>query len=188
MQTKMTHPRIGEVTLSQSARARCITITVRPNGEVRLSFPQNTTQKRALRFLEEKTAWVEATRRRLAEREAAHPRPVYTPEAIEELRRQAKADLPPRVEAIARRFGFRYGKVAIRAARTKWASCSAHNDISLSLFMMTLPEHLRDYVIVHELCHTIHHNHSARFHALVDKCLGGNEKLLNRELRSYAIR
>ena len=52
---------------------------------------------------------------------------------------------------------------------------------------MRLPEHLRDYVILHELCHTVHHNHSAAFHNLCDRCLGGNEKILRRELRRYTM-
>ena len=89
---------------------------------------------------------------------------------------------------IAAETGLRYAKLSIRASRTKWGSCSGRNHISLSLFLMTLPEHLRDYVIVHELCHTVHHDHSPRFHALVDRLVGGREKALNRELRAYAIR
>ena len=76
----------------------------------------------------------------------------------------------------------------IRASRTKWGSCTGTNNISLSLFLMTLPEHLRDFVIVHELCHTVHHDHSPKFHALVDRLVGGNEKALNRELKAFSIR
>ena len=109
-------------------------------------------------------------------------------ERIEELRRAARVDLPPRVERIARMFGFSYGRITIRASRTKWGSCSFRNDLSLSLYLMALPERLRDYVIVHELCHTVHHDHSPRFHALVDRCLGGQERVLDRELKSYVIR
>lgn len=184
----MNHPRLGEIECVRSHRARRVTISVRPSGAVRLTYPCGISQNRALAFLEQKAEWVDATRRRLALRYASREHPVYTPEQIEELRRQAKADLPPRVESIARKLGFRYGRITIRAARTKWACCTASNNLSLSLFMMILPEHLRDYVIVHELCHTVHHNHSPRFHALVDKCLGGKEKLLNKELRSYSIR
>ena len=81
----------------------------------------------------------------------------------------------------------KYEKLSIRASRTKWGSCSGRNHISLSLFLMTLPEHLRDFVILHELCHTVHHNHSPRFHALLDRLLGGHEKALNRELRAWSI-
>ncbi len=185
------HPRLGEVVLAQSPRARRISIRVRPSGEVRLSFPHGVSQRRALAFLEEKAVWVEAARQKLAARRAALP-PALPPEVekarIEELRRAAKADLPMRIERLAKATGLKYAKMTIRAARTKWGSCSGRGTISLSLFLMTLPEHLRDYVIVHELCHTVHHDHSPRFHALVDRLTGGHEKALARELRSYSIR
>ena len=102
--------------------------------------------------------------------------------------RAAKADLPLRMERLAAQTGLRYTKLTIRATRTKWGSCSARNTISLSLYLMTLPEHLRDFVILHELCHTVHHNHSERFHRLLDSWVGGREKELNRELRCYAVR
>lgn len=185
------HPRLGEVTLSQTLRARRISISVRATGVVRLSYPYGVSQKRALAFLEQKAGWIEAARERLARKRAALPPQLPPAEAkarIEELRRAAKADLPPRIERIAARTGLKYAKLTIRASRTKWGSCSGRNHISLSLFLMTLPEHLRDYVIVHELCHTVHHNHSPRFHALVDQLVGGHEKALNRELRAFTIR
>lgn len=174
---------IGEVRLVCSRRNRRISLSVRPSGEVRLSYPPGISERRVLAFLESRTDWVLQARKRMSEREAdVH---TYTPDEIEELRRAAKATLPAKVEYFARQFGFSYGKVTIRAARTKWGCCTSRNNISLSLFLMTLPEHLQDYVIIHELCHTVHHNHSARFHALADRCLGGREKELQRELRRY---
>ena len=168
------HPRLGEVTLSQTVRARRISISVRATGAVRLSFPCGVPQKRALDFLEQKAEWIGAARERLARKRASLP-----------------PQLPPEERRIARlseATGLKYGKLSIRASRTKWGSCSGCNHISLSLFLMTLPEHLRDYVIVHELCHTVHHDHSPRFHALVDRLVGGREKALNRELRAFTIR
>ena len=103
------------------------------------------------------------------------------------MRSAAKAELPTRVEELARLHGFRYGRVTIRASRTKWGCCTGDNNLSLSLFLMTLPPHLRDFVLLHELCHTVHHDHSPHFHALLDRLTGGNEKLLSRELRSHSI-
>ena len=185
------HPRLGEVTLSQSVRARRVLISVRATGAVRLSFPRGVSQKRALAFLDEKAEWIEAARERLAQKRAALPPQLPSEERkarVEELRRAAKADLPGRIARLSEATGLKYEKLSIRASRTKWGSCSGRNHISLSLFLMTLPEHLRDYVIIHELCHTVHHNHSPRFHALVDRLVGGCEKALNKELRAFTIR
>ena len=191
MTSTLHHPRLGEVVLAQSPRARRISIRVRPTGEVRLTFPHGVSRRRALAFLEEKAAWIDAARQKLAARRAALP-PALPPEEervrIEALRRAAKADLPGRIERLSRQTGLRYEKLTLRAARTKWGSCSGRNTISLSLFLMTLPERLRDYVIIHELCHTVHHDHSARFHALVDRLTEGQEKALARELRAFSIR
>ena len=185
------HPRLGEVTLSQSVRARRVLISVRATGAVRLSFPRGVSQKRALAFLDEKAELIEAARERLARKRAALPPQLPSEERkarVEELRRAAKADLPGRIARLSEATGLKYEKLSIRASRTKWGSCSGRNHISLSLFLMTLPEHLRDYVIIHELCHTVHHNHSPRFHALVDRLVGGCEKALNKELRAFTIR
>lgn len=185
------HPRLGEVTLSRTLRARRVSISVRATGAVRLSFPYGVSQKRALEFLEQKAGWIEAARERLARKRAAMPPqlpPAEQKARIEELRRAAKADLPDRIARLSEATGLKYEKLSIRASRTKWGSCSGRNHISLSLFLMTLPEHLRDYVIIHELCHTVHHNHSPRFHALVDRLVGGHEKALNKELRAFTVR
>ncbi|MFR1289104.1 MAG: M48 family metallopeptidase [Alistipes finegoldii] len=190
MISTVTHPRLGEVTLSRTRRARRISISVRGTGAVRVSFPYGVSVRRAMEFLDLKADWVEQARVRMAARMPVEP-PLPPAEAkarIEESRRAAKADLPARIERLSQLTGLKYAKLTIRASRTKWGSCSGRNTISLSLFLMTLPEHLRDYVIVHELCHTVHHNHSPRFHALVDRMVGGNEKALNRELRAFAIR
>lgn len=177
---------IGEVALCRSRRARRITVSVRPDGAVRLTYPRCGSQRDALAFLAERREWVRQARAKLPA-ERLTPRDEATRSArIEELRRQAKEVLPERVAAIAAELGMQYGRVTIRASRSKWASCSARNDLSLSLYMMLLPEPLRDFVIVHELCHTVHKNHSHAFHALVDSLVGGREKKLTQELRRYS--
>ena len=184
------HPRLGEVTLAQSPRVRRISIRVRAAGDVRLSFPFGVSRQRALAFLDAKVDWVVAVRERLARKRAVMPPqlpPAERKARIEELRRAAKADLPQRIARLSAATGLKYEKLSIRASRTKWGSCSGQNHISLSLFLMGLPEHLRDFVILHELCHTVHHNHSPRFHALLDRLVGGREKALNRELRACTI-
>ena len=184
------HPVVGEVTLSPSPRARRISIHVRPSGEVRLTYPSRTAVRRALSFLDEKSGWILAARERMARKRAVLPPPLPPGEQqarLEELRRAAKEDLPKRLARLEAATGLRCAKLSIRASRTKWGSCSGENHISLSLYLMTLPEALRDFVILHELCHTVHHDHSPRFHALLDRLTGGREKELSRELRRYTI-
>lgn len=184
------HPRLGEVTLARSSRARRISIRVRATGAVRLAYPCGVSRRRALDFLEQKVGWILAVRERLERQRAALPPqlpPAERKARIEALRRAAREDLPERMARLAAETGLRYEKLSIRASHTKWGSCSGQNHISLSLFLMTLPEHLRDFVILHELCHTVHHNHSPRFHALLDRLVGGHEKALNRELKAFSI-
>lgn len=185
------HPRLGEVVLARTARARRVSISVRPSGAVRVSFPPRVSQRRALAFLDEKAEWVERTRERMAAKQALLP-PQLPPEEerarIEALRRAAQADLPARIARISVRTGLVYTKMTVRAMRTKWGSCSSRKTISLTLFLMNLPEELRDFVILHELCHTVHLDHSPAFHALVDRLCGGRERELARALRGYSIR
>ena len=184
MKGSLHHPLLGQITISSTRRSTHISLSVRPSGEVRLSYPPYVSQRRALEFLESKKEWILQTKAKYA----VYPTPcVLSAEEIEHLRLKAKQHLPQRVAQMASQLGLRYGRVTIRAARSKWGSCSAENNISLSLYLMMLPSHLQDYVIVHELCHTVHHNHSAKFHALVDKCLQGREKELAKELRQHHI-
>lgn len=98
---------------------------------------------------------------------------------------EAKEMLPERVKQLAAQFGYKYCKVAIKKASTRWGSCSARNNINLSIFLMKLPDELIDYIILHELCHTIHKNHGPKFWAELDRITNGNAKILSKEVRKY---
>jgi predicted metal-dependent hydrolase len=124
--------------------------------------------------------------------------PVYTDAAHEKVQKaimkgieeawrlEAKYMLPLKVEQLARKFGFSYHSVTIKNARTRWGSCSHDNRINLSLHLMMLPDHLIDYIILHELCHTTHKNHGKGFYAQLNKLTGGIRSLEN-ELGKYKI-
>ena len=101
---------------------------------------------------------------------------------------EAQQYLPGRVAELCRELGFRCGKVTVRNSRTRWGSCSSRNDLSLSLHLMKLPDRLIDYILIHELCHTLHRNHGSAFHALLDRMTGGKHRLLQKELRDYSTR
>ena len=98
---------------------------------------------------------------------------------------ESKAILPDRVKLLSEKFGYKYSKIAIKKASTRWGSCSARNNINLSIFLMKLPEVLIDYIILHELCHTVHKNHGPKFWAELDRITNGNAKLLSKEVKKY---
>ena len=104
---------------------------------------------------------------------------------LEQLRWQARAVLTPRIQQLAEKHGFTFNNLTFKKSRSNWGSCSVRGNINLSIFLMTLPSHLVDYVLLHELCHTHHQDHSPAFWALMDKVIGGSAKALQRELRAY---
>lgn len=119
--------------------------------------------------------------------ELAKAQPRITEEEIAQMRLEAKQQLPRRVAELAHLHGFSYQGVKIQSSHTRWGSCSSRCSINLSLYMMKLPEHLQDYVILHELCHTVHHDHSPAFWALMDKVTDGKAKEWNKEIKKKII-
>ncbi len=83
------------------------------------------------------------------------------------LSRQAKAYLLPWLAAVAEETGFTYQRAIVRGQRSRWGSCSSRGTISLNRALLFLEPQLVRHLFIHELCHTVHMNHSARFWRLV---------------------
>lgn len=101
------------------------------------------------------------------------------------LRHEAHRLLPARLLDLATRYGFNYTGVKIFNSKSHWGSCTPNRSINLSLSLMLLPWHLINYVLLHELCHTIEMNHSDRFWNLMNKVTEGKASELKRELKNF---
>lgn len=103
------------------------------------------------------------------------------------LRYEAKRILPSKVNFHAISHQFTYSEVKINKSKTHWGSCSGKKSINLSLYCLFLPEHLIDFIIKHELCHTVEMNHGERFWALLDSVTDNRAKALTKELSAFPI-
>lgn len=83
-------------------------------------------------------------------------------------------------------YGFAYKKVFIRNTRTRWGTCSALRNLSFNYRVVRLPPALLDYIVVHELCHLAHLNHSPQFWKQVARALP-NWKTLRKELKKHRL-
>lgn len=101
------------------------------------------------------------------------------------MRKKAEEYLPPLVQYWSSLFDLPYNKVTISKARSRWGSCSSKRDISLSFYLMLLPAHLMDYVILHELAHTREVNHGPEFWELLNQLTDGKALALRKELRMH---
>ena len=162
-------PEIGEVMFRKSLRSRGISIRVHPVKGVSVSVPYIVPYAAARLFFEARRQWVIDTMAR--QREKYRDIPQASPEEVEALRLQARKELPERLAVLAERYGFSYNRVAIKHNATNWGSCSSKGNINLNLSILRLPGILRDYVLLHELCHLRHQDHGHSFHLLLEHVL-----------------
>ena len=105
---------------------------------------------------------------------------------IETLRQEAKDFLPKRVDFWAKKYNLDFSEINIKNMTSRWGSCSSLGAITLNLHLMRLPLELIDYVILHELAHLKHHNHSERFWTFLDKICPESD-VFNKKLKFYKV-
>lgn len=103
----------------------------------------------------------------------------------EALRRNAKVLLPARLQLLSKQWKLPYEQVRINSSKGRWGSCSTQRHINLSYYLLLLPSHLVDYVLLHELSHTKEMNHGEYFWKLLNSLTGGKALALRQELKKY---
>jgi predicted metal-dependent hydrolase len=99
---------------------------------------------------------------------------------------EARRLITERVVYFSSLYGFSYKKISIRNTKTRWGSCSSSGSLSFHYKLLFLPPSVRDYVIVHELCHTKEMNHSNAFWALVEG-ISPDYRISKKYLKEYSL-
>ena len=96
-----------------------------------------------------------------------------TQKELDTLKKKARDYIPGRAAKIAEIMGLRYNRVSIRAQKTRWGSCSTLGNLNFNCLLMLAPAEVLDSVVVHELCHRKHMDHSPAFYAEVERVFPG---------------
>ena len=153
-----------EYILKRSDR-RTLALEITKNAQVLVRAPRNLPQESIEHFISAHEKWI--GEKLSAQRSRLENRPPLTREQEAFYRKWAKEYLPPRLEHFAKLMGLTPTGVKITSAKTRFGSCSSENSISLSWHLMRYDPYAIDYVLVHELAHIVHKNHSPAFYALV---------------------
>ena len=143
------------------SKRKTLAVQVTREGRVIVRAPLRLAKYRIKRFVAEHADWIARALADQQSRRAAHPEPDATKQA--ELIRRAKIELPLKVQYYAKQMNLYPTGLKITSARTRFGSCSGKNSICFSWRLMDYPEPAIDYVVVHELAHRRHMDHSKTF-------------------------
>lgn len=140
------------------------------NGEIIARAPERMKEQDIYAFIESKKSWIEShLARQLQQKQALTDVPSLTQDEINALAKKAAEVIPQKVAFYAQKIAVTYNRITIRCQRTRWGSCSSQGNLSFNCLLMLLPDEIIDSVVVHELCHRKHMNHSKAFYAEIEK-------------------
>ncbi len=156
-------PEFGEILVRRNALVRGgVRFSVSTSGRLQMTVPSYAKTFLIKRYLNSSR---EQIREKLPVKDPATQRARDAKKKL--LTKRAKDYLPYRLEYFAKLYGYNYARIRFSHASTRWGSCSSSRTISLNIGLMQVPEPLRDYVLLHELAHLNHMDHSAAFWAEV---------------------
>lgn len=151
---------------------RTLSLEITPVGEVLVRAPWLISEAQIYSFVESKSTWLsEQLQKKEKDMESLQEEGFFTEEEIKRLQALAKQVIPEKVAYYARLMGVSYGRISIRKQKSRWGSCSREGNLNFNCLLIMAPPEVLDYVVVHELCHRIEMNHSAKFWAQVEQVI-----------------
>lgn len=166
--------------LRRRARMRSIRLAVHTDGSLVVSAGMSVPVAMIERLIEEKKEWIERHRARMRSRIFVAPRP--SAEHYRMYKQSALELVNERVAHFAPFYHVQPKRLSIRNTKTRWGSCTKQGALTFSYRIIFLSPELRDYLVVHELCHLKEFNHSKPFWELVSLCVP-DWQCLRRSLR-----
>ncbi len=139
-------------------------IIAHADGSWVLSVPQTCTAAAMRVFVQSQIAWI---RQHVCTVAQTSRRVTVDPRVVQHIKKSARTIVEERIAHFNTFYNFRYTAIHIRHQKTRWGSCSSAGVLSFNCTLVALSPALRDYIIVHELCHLWEMNHAPRFWALV---------------------
>ncbi|MFT5180006.1 MAG: putative metal-dependent hydrolase [Candidatus Paceibacteria bacterium] len=170
--------------LKKSKRAKRTNITMHPDGRMVVTIPWFATHLAAERLMKSKRDWILKNLKNILKRNIKMV-PAIAKKDFSLYKNKALEVIQPRVNEICELHGFKYNKIFIKNHKSQWGSCSSLGNLNFNIKLMFLPDHLIEYIIIHEICHLVEQNHSNRFWDLVGKFV--DYKKCNRDLKEYVI-
>lgn len=156
---------LPEFDIKRSKR-KTVSLEITRDATILVRAPLKMKRESIDAFVLKNIAWIEA---HMKKREAKNERENVSEEREAELRAMAKLIVPAKVEYFAEIMHVHPAGVKITGARTRFGSCSGKNSLCFSWRIMLYPEKCIDYVVIHELSHIKHHDHSKKFWDTVAK-------------------
>lgn len=150
------------------SRRKTISIEVNTSGEVLVRAPLFASHWKISSLVKEKEAWIRRAKEKVA---SLPPSEDFSSEELEKMREETRKRITERVLYWSKEMNLSPGNVRITSARRRFGSCSSKGNLSFTLFLSLYPIHLVDYVVVHELSHLVHLNHSPAFYQYLSRFL-----------------
>ncbi len=147
---------------------KTVSLEISRDAEVIVRAPYGTKDKFIEEFVNSHKPWIEKHLNGRLEKAEMFK---YAEENSKALKKAAKEYIFKRAEEFAEIMNVKYSGIKITSAKTRFGSCSGKNSLCFSYILMLYPKEAVDYVIVHELAHTVEHNHSKRFYKIIEKYL-----------------